>query len=319
MSIAIESVPAVAAAAAAAAAEATAECYICYEPADVANPFLKPNACACKGSINLHLKCYFQIQSNKPSAECSACRTPYTYTPDSYVRVDETSADGIRSVGDRCIITGKYDGVRALYWPNGNHKCITEYNEGELQGIERGFNDDGGKHFEHFYMAGKREGESKYFRASDQTLEYTETYKDGVMYERDTYHPNGKRASSHGYDYGVPHGMYITFHEDGTKDALGEYQFGKKHGAEYCNYPSGRIRSVIDYEAGVRKTELNFYDKAGQDNKKSQISYDEKGLPHIEKYYNEEGFVIRIIVDGKPAEPFDRYIYTMGERVKLEA
>ncbi len=237
MSIAVESMPAIAAAAI--PETEAAECYICYEPADAANPFLKPNACACKGSIHLHLKCYFEMQRNKPSTECSACRTPYTYIPDSYVRINETAADGTRTVGDRCVLTGNYDGVCAVYWPNGNHKLITEYNEGLLQGLERGFYEDGGKHFEHFYMMGKREGESKYFRASDQTLEYTETYKEGVMVERDTYYPNGKRASSHGYCYGELHGMYITFHQDGTKDALGEYVSGKKHGAEYCNYPSG--------------------------------------------------------------------------------
>ncbi len=317
MSVAVESVPAAAAAAAAVPGTDAAECYICYEPADTANPFLKPHACACKGSINLHLKCYFEIQRNKPSAECSACRTPYTYTPDSYVRIDETAANGTRTVADRCIITGKYDGVRVIYWPNGNHKLVTEYNEGERQGIERGFNQDGGMHFEHFYMNDKKEGESKYFRTSDQTLEFTETYKDGVLYEHDTYYPNGKRASSHGYYCGVPHGMYITFHEDGTKDALGEYVSGKKHGAEYCNYPSGRIRSVIDYEHGVCRMEMNFFDKDG-DAKKDQISYDENGKPHIEKYYNEEGFVIRVLVKGEPADPFDRYMQTMGEKTKFE-
>lgn len=281
-------------------------CYICYDEATPANPFMAPSPCVCRGSLHLHRTCYNRLlelaaAEGKP-ANCSICKTRFTQAAAAasaaYIDFDETDENGIRRKGTRNSLTGAYDGLLCAYHSNGEHWFTVEYTNGVRDGPYMEWYEDGTDQIMGSFRAGELDGPYKEFWSNGK-LRMETIYNNG---EHDSsyleYTDTGILITYYEYDNGMRHGPFELYDiETGMPRRRGEYRYGSLHGEEFTYYTSGNLESHSSYIQGtIDGIATTFYDAPGA--RESVITWVRGENMHA-TYYKEDGTVDRITRKGK--------------------
>ena len=236
-------------------------CYICYEIASDAQPFLNNSVCACKGSLTLHRTCYEQTRLLAPDATtCSVCKQPFN-DPEMFVAFDETNMDGYRYVGRRHKLARQLDGPYMIYHSNGALWIQTNYTNGKRNGEHREYYEDGQLERECIYKDDEIHGL------------YMQYYEDGGLCLKTTY-VNGEY-----------HGTYKEFYRGGKLAYLYTYKYGTKYGDAMSYYDTGVTRRVVSFSlTGGQMLQDIYYNTSGS--LESIHYYTDDELACIVEYYD---------------------------------
>jgi antitoxin component YwqK of YwqJK toxin-antitoxin module len=192
------------------------------------------------------------------------------------------------------------NGLGKEYASDGRIISILEFSKGYLRSIQKvNRRDEQGKKNgiwkvwnkktilieEGKWSNGLKNGIFKYYKGSGE-LDYLEKYEWDQLIEddavtavidvRETYHPNGKVATSATYSNGQRIGIYREFDLDGSVNAGKLYANdqiiaegittleGQKQGNWKHYYPSGALHFEGSYSNGLKEGEWNYYAETGE-------------------------------------------------------
>ena len=121
---------------------------------------------------------------------------------------------------------GKREGLKKIYWENGNVYTIANYINGKIEGIDKTYYKDG-------------------------SIAYSIPYKNGLKNgEEKKYKNNGTIYSIKNYKNDALHGVSIDFDSDGEISKNGTYENGKKQG-KWLSYRKGKVSLEAEYNLDV--------------------------------------------------------------------
>ena len=211
---------------------------------------------------------------------------------------------------------GQYHGEYFNYWPDGAVRNQYRYVEGERDGEQLTFYENGNPESRAQYKNGKPFGMTERYY-SDGTLSsrsHFNEYGQNGLYE--SFHKNGQPEQRAMIKNGEREGERLYWSEDGSPVYQQHYLAGKLHGEERSYRYGGVLYSVKQYQHGIQVgkqltydeagkvvTEQHFDDKgrevqsvsfnsAGNKTRQTDIRYGEKGNISTEQHYNEQGQLI---------------------------
>ena len=148
------------------------------------------------------------------------------------------------------IIDGKKDGLWISYYPNGQLKSETFYQNGKQEGLQREWHDNGQLMTEYFYQNGKREGADRTWYENGQ-LKSEYIFQNGKWkgFQR-KWHNNGQLMSEYFYKNGKQEGADRTWYYYGLLWVEKFYKNGKLEGFQRKWFNNGELMSEEFYKNG---------------------------------------------------------------------
>ncbi len=208
------------------------------------------------------------------------------------------------------------------YWDNGNLKSITNYSDGEKDGLWYAYYEDGGQKERGRYDSGKKGGAWREYYFNGETKRVRQ-FDEGILSGFMAYHFNGRMMVTGVYDEDEKkHGNWQQFYENGWSKLKGDYSHGEKQGEWKFYKENGNIYKIENYNVGVKTSKWEMSDddkiKTGK-NIKNTYSYTDNRLNGEWKFYNEKGKCIEIgnyLNDKKDGQW--TYYYDNGQLKKVE-
>lgn len=182
---------------------------------------------------------------------------------------------------------GQYHGEYAEYWSDGTLRNQYRYVEGERDGEQLTFYENGNRESRAQYKNGKPFGMTERYY-SDGTLSsrshFNEHGQNG-LYE--SFHKNGQPEQRSMIKNGEREGERLYWSEDGSPVYQQHYLAGKLHGEERSYRYGGVLYAIKQYQHGIQVGKQLTYDDAG--NVQSEQHFDEKGREVKSVSFNSAG------------------------------
>lgn len=164
----------------------------------------------------------------------------------------------------------KYDDSKSVftdlatqYFPNGQIMSLINYDNGQLNGVSKTFNESG---------------------ALLTEFNYKDNVRNGLCV---TYFPNGNIESSFMYDNGVVAGQYQTFTEEGKPIFAGTMDEELFTGTFFQYHENGVLAKSAEYKSNVLDGTLTKYYETG--NIAAVVPYSNGRVNGIVKHFNDAG------------------------------
>lgn len=202
-------------------------------------------------------------------------------------------------------------GEWATYHENGTLKEVSQYKDNLLNGLSKGWHENGNPWFEYTLQMGKTEGKAiTYFyngliRTEQQykndvkdgeEIEYTyqgilfakANYREGKKQGLTTlYHPGGKVREQLNYTDGLEDGQYQSFYLDGQPFETGTYVAGKRQGLWTSLHENGKPKDSTTYSDNEVTGPFSEYFDNGNISRKG--NYSKKKLDGLLYDYASDG------------------------------
>jgi antitoxin component YwqK of YwqJK toxin-antitoxin module len=240
-------------------------------------------------------------------------------------------------------------GMMRLWHANGTLSRVRYYDHGVLHGTETGWNEAGNLSLEYGYVQGyllrvrevtyhdnnsarvASDLERIFERSAGQIVKTTVTstawYADGTLQSKggsltdstgsgahglqQQWHPNGTRAYTGNYRYGVQHGVVEEWHANGNPKSSGSYIYGVPNGTHQHWFENGAAKELREFRDGMWHGRYLRYD------------LQQRGLPWIEQNWRmgvQHGVETWYWVENaynpqfEPGHPHKRQEYDEGRR-----
>lgn len=179
------------------------------------------------------------------------------------------------SKGNAQFIGGHLNGLSKGYYDNGKLMFAVNYDMGELDGVSKEYNVKGVLISKVFYKHGQFHGKSiKYFEDSKKPWMYEE-YKNGNKHGRTVeYYPNNKIKSYEEFKGGELHGTVINYYENGNESSRMFYAGGVPEGKQVDFYEDGKIKAETEWLHGT-SVKTDYYGQEGSATEENQDNGEE--------------------------------------------
>jgi uncharacterized protein len=169
---------------------------------------------------------------------------------------------------------GKEEKV-VVYLRNGDPFLIGKSENGVNQGKFKVVNNFGQQISEINYLNGELDGLQKYFFENGSLSEETFFAKGIKNGETKEYFKNGNLQSVGTYKNNLLDGSFVTYHPNGGKQCELTFKNEKREGLMTCYYPNGKKRSEITYKDGLINGWVINYNEVGDITSKYNYVNDE--------------------------------------------
>ena len=175
-----------------------------------------------------------------------------------------TYAEGNKKAVGKLNDAGKKVGQWKFYYYNGKLKDLENYVDGNLEGKQMEYFDNGLISYEKEYHNDQLHGSSvSYYRVG--TLLVVSKYIAGELDgEKKVYYPTGAIHSIARYSKGKEEGEYTTYHENGHVQESGAYKDGMLEGISKSYYDNDTLSTVEFFIKGKREGERKTYHENGR-------------------------------------------------------
>ncbi len=168
---------------------------------------------------------------------------------------EETDALGYRTEYQVSPETGEREGLSRRYDPQNRLVSEETYVTGKLDGMRTAYYPDGKPELVEHYRAGQFAGEYITYDSLGR-LRLRGEYVDGAMANVWTrYWPDGKVREVVTFSDNKENGPFREWHENGNASAAGTYLNGKEEGTLFVYDASGALEAVRECQAGVCTTQ----------------------------------------------------------------
>jgi antitoxin component YwqK of YwqJK toxin-antitoxin module len=138
-------------------------------------------------------------------------------------------------------------------WPNGKLKYQCVYKDGQKDGPELAWHEDGAKKMAAQFKTGNQEGQTQHWWPNGQPMSMM-TYLNGKPHgEAKGWHDNGTVARSERYEGGLKMGKSEGWWKNGKLADQTTYLNGKPNGWQVKWFASGKTNSVVFYANGNKQ------------------------------------------------------------------
>lgn len=142
-------------------------------------------------------------------------------------------------------------------------ESIHPYKNGQLDGTEKWFYEDGNVKMEIDFKEGRKDGLWRHY-SPDVLLTETVEYQKGKAHGKHSlYFESGKVRLQRNFKEGVLNGHWIEYFEDGQVNNKCAYKNGVKEGEYHSYYPNGNIQSEYEFKNDKIHGVYRFYDIEG--------------------------------------------------------
>tara|TARA_B100001029_G_scaffold40345_1_gene31379 strand:- start:178 stop:1146 length:969 start_codon:yes stop_codon:yes gene_type:complete len=183
---------------------------------------------------------------------------------------------------------GKLDGLKVLWYSNGQRWSEINYKDGKREGLRVSWYKSGKKSREDNWKDGKLDGLYVEWHGNGQKASEVK-YKDGKREGlRVSWYSNGQKWSEVNYKDGEEHGLDVWWHENGQKKSEINYKDGKLNGPWIDWYENGEKEREANYKDDEEHGLDVWWHKNGK--KKLEVNYkDGKEVEGSAKYWNNKG------------------------------
>jgi len=188
------------------------------------------------------------------------------------------------------------------FYNDGQAQFVYSYKDNKLHGITREYYPSGELKVESSYEEGQLLNE-KYYRLDGQ-IEYNLIIKDGVRYETlRKFHPSGKLFRKRHLVNGKQSGLEKEYYPTGKIKAERTYKNGKKQGMAKGYYDNGQVQGAWEFDKGVPVAATIFYPSGEKhlvhEFKNGRIhgitkEYDKKGRLKARRHYKNDRLIKRV-------------------------
>jgi len=209
-----------------------------------------------------------------------------------------------------------YAQEKRVYWDNGNLKSVSNYKDGEKEGMWETYYEDGRQEGYGRYIEGKEDGAWREYYFNGKTKRVRQ-FNDGVLSGYMSYYINGKLQVTGLFDDAEKkHGNWQQFYENRELKLNGEYRHGERHGKWKFYNDTGNIYKIENYNGGLKMSKW----EANVDGGIELITRSAYGKLNGEwKFYNEDG---KCIETGNYRDDEKdgtwTYYYTNGQLNKVQ-
>ena len=159
---------------------------------------------------------------------------------------------------------GEKTGEWTWYYPNGNKKEVTNFTNGQPDGISKEYYSNGNLSVEQNWKGGKKQGvEKSYFRFG--ALWGAINYKDDELHGKaEIYYKNGNKQYDLTYNKNKMHGKFKEYHTNGKLSAEMSFDNGDLNGMSLKYYPNGKLKEEVNYVQDKMDGTYKRYFKTGE-------------------------------------------------------